>query len=546
MAYERLNLQDFIDTITAANLSHIEDGIVNNETKVKTVESTVNSLRNSLVSHSNDISNLLSKMTSEEEKSDELMASEVVNSVLPLWHTLLSYGGEKIFPPTISFDGNIIGKPFLPLPLEGDEVGVGYVRIGDDIGLTMGISTCGGLYHALISILLAAFVDSNDELENFDLSFSNAMGANLFSGSVIVPSETYEYGNDPVCIYDSPYQSVINQFFSLISYFGEYPSLLLPSAFSIDRSFEYNDIVYPAGFYSLYIDSNIMNVFQTGGAAVFSDLPLFYIDKFWTLMTEDITIDHPLKQLNMPLNYSKASNAFECFGESIYWSGNSLKNDTIIPLDHPNSSFLCISYNPQTFLQAIKSATNIIMIDENNNSKALNLQMQYITDDAGIIKTTLYSLGNIIIAPTMAYDGEYCLLPGVYWTGRSIQSFELQFEGVDTQKLFNPHQINHQYLPEVPEFNLGEMGMANVPLTGDSIYLQVNTTKLKFCSKKGPVRIIIPTDTGDISCVTTFNSIGSDYQSVITGYYNGIKFDTVIVFTDNTIMVAIIPVSQMA
>ena len=75
MAYERLNLQDFIDVITAANLSHIEDGIVNNETKVKTIESTLNSVRNTANNNTNSINNLSSTVNNVAETGEELIKS---------------------------------------------------------------------------------------------------------------------------------------------------------------------------------------------------------------------------------------------------------------------------------------------------------------------------------------------------------------------------------------------------------------------------------------------------------------------------------------
>ena len=90
------------------------------------------------------------------------------------------------------------------------------------------------------------------------------------------------------------------------------------------------------------------------------------------------------------------------------------------------------------------------------------------------------------------------------------------------------------------------MGMSNVSLNGNFVTLETNTTKLKFYSRKGPVKITIPTEIGEVSCLATFNTIGSTYQSVVTGYYNATKFDTVITFTDDDIMVGIFPISQFA
>lgn len=488
MSYERLNLQDFTDIWTAAHVTHVEDGIVNNETKLNTVNSEM----------------------------ENLFESEMINSIMPLWHTLLSNGGEKIYPPTISFDGNAIGKTYLPVDGDG-EASIGYVRIGDATYSSLGIMTLGGLYHILVQLL--PMLGNDDQI--FNTNINKMTGLQLLSAAAISGEESNEYGNEPVIIYNSTYPQMLNK----LSGGGESGLSDFPTAFSIDRSFEFNGMIYPSGFYSIYIFAkNFMmdNVY----------LPFFYVDKFWTL--DSMLFRH---QANMSLDYSKASNAFECFGESIFWNGvDKLNTDITIPSDHEFSFLKCISYNPQQFLLACLSATGITI-----NGSTASLQ----ADGEGSCYYMLSAIGtSIAILPTILREGDLSIAPGVYVLG-STAPLELQFHGVDTQELFNKNEINPQYLPEVPEFNLTEMGMSNVSLNGNFVTLETNTTKLKFYSRKGPVKITIPTEIGEVSCLATFNTIGSTYQSVVTGYYNATKFDTVIGFTDNTIGVAIIPVSQM-
>ncbi len=497
MSYTRLNLQDFKDVWTAANISHIEDGVINNELELEAMKSTVANM---------------------EDQLENLTVSELVNSIMPLWHTLLSNGGEKIYPPTISFDGNAIGKTYLPL--DGDESSsIGYVRIGDVTSSFFGIMTCGGLYHMLAQI---SPMLGNNNFDSLNMDINKMTGLQLLYASVIQGEESYEYGNEPVMIYNSAYQQMLAEASN-----GELALSAFPTAFSIDRSFEFNGIIYPSGFYSIYL---FVKDFMFSNNNLY--LPFFYVDKFWTF--DSMIFRH---QVNMSLDYSKASNAFECFGESIFWNGiDKLNTDIIVPSDHEFSAFKCISYNPQQFLSACLSATTII-----RNGYAVSLEELSLPNSG----TNYYTLGNtIVIIPTILYVEDFLIAPGVYVI--DTQPMELQFHGVDTQKFFNKHEINSQYLPEVPEFNLAEMGMSNVPLTGDIITLNMNTTKLKFCSRKGPVRITIPTEVGEVSCLATFNTIGSAYQSVITGYYDAIKFDTVITFTDDDIMVGIFPVSQFA
>lgn len=517
MSYERLNLQDFTDIWTAAHVSHVEDGIVNNETRLNTVVSNLDTTKNQVSNNTNKINEHTSQINTLNSEGQDLFESEIINSIMPLWHTLLSNGGEKIYPPTISFDGNAIGKTYLPVDGDG-EASIGYVRIGDATSSSLGIMTLGGLYHILAQLL--PVLGNADSILNMDIN--HMTGLQLLYAAAVFGKESYEYGNEPVIVYNSSY----SQMFDKLSD-GEAGLSAFPTAFSIDRSFEFNGMIYPSGFYSIYI---FTKNFMIDNAY----LPFFYVDKFWTL--DSMLFRH---QANMSLDYSKASNAFECFGESIFWNGiDELNADIITPSDNEFSAFKCISYNPQQFLLACLSATSITI---NDNTASL-------TDEEGSCYYILNAIGtSIAILPTALHDGDsgIGIAPGVYVLGNS-SALELQFHGVDTQELFNKHEINPQYLPEVPEFNLTEMGMSNVSLNGNFVTLETNTTKLKFYSRKGPVRITIPTEIGEVSCLATFNTIGSTYQSVVTGYYNATKFDTVITFTDDDIMVGIFPISQFA
>lgn len=532
MSYRRLNLQDFKDVWTAADISHIEDGVINNETELGAIKSTV---------------------TNMESQLKDLTDSEVLNSIMPLWHTLLSNGGEKIFPPTISFDGNIIGKVFLPINSGIGEIGAGYVRIGDDVGFTVGAMTCGGLYH-VVSAVVPAMLNVNllDETE-----INGSVGTNLLQALFVEGEESYDYGDNPVVIYNSMYQNMFTEFVLsnnfLSMFFGEEDSsLTLPTAFSIDRSFEYNGCIYPSGFYSLYIHFNFFKNLNGAQGAMIPDLPLIYVDKFWAFGYQEFFIDSILKQLNMPLDYSKASNAFECLGDSIFWNNiNSLKTDVIIPSDHQLSMFKCMSYNPQAFLEACLSSTKITIFDKNGNSEDLTMDIVPINSEKSekAYKTSVFALGNyIIIVPTIAQlNKENCVIPGVYCSPMAPSSFQLQFHGVDVEKLFNKYKINHQYLPETPKFDLIEMGMPVIQLNGEPSILEMDTTKLYFDSQKGPVRLKVQTTLGQVSYLANFTELGTFCQSVFSTYYtvegSMVKFDVVTVFDDSMISIQAIPVS---
>lgn len=511
MSYERLNLQDFKDVWTAAHISHVEDGIVNNETKLNTVESSLNTTKAQVSTNTNNISQHRSQINTLNSKVEDLYESELINSIMPLWNTLLSYGGEKIFPPTISFDGNMIGKPYLSVGGD-DQASMGYVRIGDPTLPSSGmggVMTLGGLYHLLLPAYTA--------LGQIDYNVS----INQFTGLQTIPllavvsgEESYDYGDNSVVIYNSNYVS------QLLDLSNEGGGEVPPTAFSIDRNFEYEGIIYPSGFYSIYLFQKQFNDSPL-------NLPMLYVDRFWELSS------FQNYQNNMSLDYSKASNAFECYEDSIYWNGiDNLHSDVIIPSDHPFAC-KCISYNPQAFLLACVFATKIT-----KNGNDVSVSIQGSIEDGNII---LFLDDTIVIVPTLVLDGDRDLNPGVYVL--DDQPFTLSFYGMDTQKLFNKYEINHQYLPKVPEFNLSEMGMSTIPLDGSEIILATDTTKLYFCSQKGPVKLIIPTTEGEISYLANFATIGSANQNVFSGYYNGIKFDVVTIFNQNMIMVSIIPVS---
>lgn len=522
MSYERLNLQDFTDIWTAAHVTHVEDGIVNNETKLNTVTSNLNSTKSQVSTNTNKINDHTNQINTLSSEMEDLFESEMMNSIAPLWHTLLSNGGEKIYPPTVSFDGNAIGKTYLPLDGDGAN-SIGYVRIGDATSSLFGVMTCGGLYHMLVQL---SPVLGNNIFGSLNMDINKMTGLQLLFASVVEGEESYEYGNESVMIYNSAYQQILAEASD-----GESDLSALPTAFSIDRSFEFNGVVYPSGFYSIHL---FMKDFLLPTDLY---LPFLYVDKFWAL--DSMLFRH---QANMSLDYSKASNAFECFGESIFWNGiDKLNTDIITPLDHPFSAIKCISYNPQQFLLACLSATRITI-----NDNTASLQELTSTNEEGSCYYILSAIGtSIAILPSVLHDGDLAIAPGVY-SLRGAAPLEFQFHGVDTQELFNKHEINPQYLPEVPEFDLTEMGMSNVPLNGTFVSLAMNTTKLKFYSRKGPVRITIPTEIGEVSCLATFSDIGSTYQSVVTGYYDATKFDTVITFTNNNVQVGIIPVSQLA
>ena len=517
MSYERLNLQDFTDIWTAAHVTHVEDGIVNNETRLNTVVSNLNTTKNQVSTNTNKINEHTTQINTLNSDVEDLYESELINSIMPLWSTLLSYGGEKIFPPTISFDGNIIGKTYLSLG--GDNTtSIGYVRIGDAVlSENVGVMTCGGLYHILLPGFTAlGAIEQNVNINNITGLLS------IFQYAMITGEYSYDYGDTPIVVYNSNYQKALNEVFGSDSERSE-----LPTAFSINKNFEFNGIIYPSGFYSLYIFAKKFNDSPM-------HLPLFYVDKYW-----DLCIPMINPEMNMPLDYSKASNAFECFEDSIFWNGiDNLQSDLVIPLDHEFSGVKCISYNPQAFLEACAVATGIT-----KNGMTLSVTSSDVQDG-----NLIYWLGDTIaIVPTLCSDNYQDIPSGVYTLEE--EPFILQFHGIDTEKLFNKYKIDHQYLPTVPEFNLIDMGMPIIQLNGEPTIFEMNTYKLYFDSQKGPIKLTVQTELGQVSYLANFVSLGSYYQNVFSVYYeiegSSVKFDVITVFNDSMISVQAIPVSQM-
>ena len=113
MAYTRLNLQDYKDKWTAASVKHLEDGIVENSEMIANIAAS----------------------SGGNEDVGTLAAILSANTVMPLWMTLLSDGGKKIYPPTLSFNGDVTNKILVPYkaftPNSGFENGAFYVCLAD-------------------------------------------------------------------------------------------------------------------------------------------------------------------------------------------------------------------------------------------------------------------------------------------------------------------------------------------------------------------------------------------------------------------------------
>ena len=140
MAYTRLNLQDYKDKWTAAGVKHLEDGIVENSEMIANIAAS----------------------SGGNEDVGTLAAILSANTVMPLWMTLLSDGGKKIYPPTLSFNGDVTNKILVPYkaftPNSEFENGAFYVRIGDPLlvtNFTTGfVATFAGLPHVLAPLLI--------------------------------------------------------------------------------------------------------------------------------------------------------------------------------------------------------------------------------------------------------------------------------------------------------------------------------------------------------------------------------------------------------
>jgi hypothetical protein len=172
MAYTRLNLQDYKDKWTAAHVEHIEDGIVANNNQLNTLSSKVNSNASNITANNTNISSLGTNVSNLQENVDVLndWGAAIGSTIsMPLWLTLLSEGGEKIYPPSVSFDGNLTNKIVVPFtafttdasPYEGKGF---FVRIGEPLTVTdeenSYVATFAGLPHLVLPMMFSGSLNN--------------------------------------------------------------------------------------------------------------------------------------------------------------------------------------------------------------------------------------------------------------------------------------------------------------------------------------------------------------------------------------------------
>lgn len=396
--------------------------------------------------HNNEVDK---KIAASQEKTDEKFNTFIEyyqdlkkNVSTPLWHTLLSEGAKKVTPPNISFNGVIGTKQIVPLPEDPgfNEGVVGYVRIGDDIGKQDIFMTCGGVYHPLIQL----FEDASKMLSiNFEPpSFLEQVGLESLGTGLnnLFPSFTSyalaETGN--YVIYDSEYRTLlidwINQGFDddgmILN--AASSSLQYPMAFSINHDFIYQNQHFKAGFYTLYITTNVLKMWVNEYIQKYqSDIPLIYVDNIWCVMTNDGYLNPQQLTFN---------EIFEDYTSGITIDGNNViinPSQSLFSANMSGGMYYCISTQPKAFTALGKYAKKILI---NGIEASVNTTELSLNNDRTV--SMIQVGGRIVIINNGFSIASTSFAPGVYIYG--IEPLTLTVEGMDLSKIFLP-KISHNF-----------------------------------------------------------------------------------------------------
>lgn len=437
MAYTKLNLQDYKDKWTAEKVSHLEDGIFVNDERL-----------NKLFSNGNSLSETEKLLMQDTLEITGLKGSELFNSILPLWDSLLSEGGKKIYPPAISFDGNIENKIIFTLDsdegLGSFESGACYVRVGDPIESSLCLMTYGGLLHILHIMLnsggigINTLADTSSQNTMEDIPIDQTLYFNFLMAASAYPQ--INENMDEYYLSDSILTEFIRQNTLYQSFF---PNLFEgPVALSAHQDFNYYGKTYPKGFYVRYINTPLMEYFiqmmlAESGESVSSemihsiDLPVFYIDNVWPLNAFFTSVPHIQKQ---PEIFENTPHVFKCGKETLSWDG-------ISRLDLTDAmGVIMVSAEPRKFLDVCKMASSINVLNSDNEIEE-TLSLAPISLGSASDKALALGEHFIIIQDLMTIDN-YTVAPGVY--GVNDNPITIEFKDVDILSIYNK-KINRDY-----------------------------------------------------------------------------------------------------
>lgn len=540
MSYTRLTLQDFKDKWNADKVKHLEDGISANAIDL-----------DKLFNRNNSLDSDTKKSVQDQLKITNLLDSELVNSFVPLWQTLLSEGGKKIQEPTISFDGNINGKVMIPAPTKGIAQGMlGYVRISDPLApsilelspFTSYAMTMGGIGHLLSIMMLSDMEEEKRDTYKWSISYDG--GPQSLMGCLFA-SIGDQKSDEQGLIYQTYESQFQEEFFRLCSTSmtsttdGDMSTLMFqgreyPTAFSIYRDFEYDGISYPAGFYSIYADLAAAKLMaaQEGSDMNFAPLaamknfPLFYVDNVWNLCpinnSNDSVIPDYIRDKS-PTNNNNRAYSFDIIGNNkIYW--NKKKHGYVNEYSHydlDNDSIILtkgsICSEPEKFLNALNDATSVTMITNNSDTPIQFTKPQFHFNPLLNSSTISYFQGysanefTILVDPMhlVGTNKSILMLPGVIINDDDIiEEFTLEFEGVNIRDMFvKKIDRNVQY------FDLTDI----LPLTTSWTWADGPEGLLEAVESGHPVKFRISGlgSRADVSCLFAYQPDANMYQTVV-------------------------------
>ena len=558
MAYTRLNLQDYKDKWTAAHVEHIEDGIVANTDQLNTLSSKVNSNSSNITAQNDSINDLNTSIDNLYENVDTLnqwgMAIGTTVST-PLWLTLLSEGGEKIYPPSISFDGNLTNKIIVPFPgfttsMSPYEKEAFYVRIGEPLTVADGessyVATLAGMPHLVIPLLFSGSInnlpigdnasdtpmvlsESNMDITPEDIISSSTLGLAMQMASSSI--ENADGGIIP--FFSSLYNSSISSSTELMTAIGQMFSAAAnyPIGFVASNDFVTGDVTYPSGTYVLYTTTALTTLLNFSHAPY----PWVYIDKIWNLNLLESPTSNNFTDIDS-LDCNSNNSVLKAYDNIIYWDG-------VSGLEHCDNTndMVLLSRNPWPLLKASERANSVSVKNSDGTLTGIGFEVPTyrhwdfidVLDDSGNWYAT--------IVLHAFYENNVLYQPGVY-SYTSESPLIIVYDGISINDYIDK-KIPYKHIPDVPTFDLTIMGMPMLVPGEPMVSCAVDATELCLAAEKGPIKIVGMTSFGEVTITGTATKWNSVYQVLAQAKFNGQRLELQVEF-DNAGVQAQIEVLQ--
>lgn len=436
MAYEKLKLTDFVSKWTAADVDHLENGILNAEglftkymnmsydEKQKLTSNILQAFNDLDYDKRNSVQNILNNVFSDYLDDDKKAswrhkfdAASVLGANATagvLWGGLLSELGRRCGTPSFSWDGDITNKVLMP----SDALDIAYyVKISDDATYKFneGCITFAGLS---VPILVAmATMKLVENVNDNDTAFYQAL--------MIAVETCFAFPNENR---DELYSILWNELIEM-----PYPVMKV-----LSTDTEIDGIIYPKGIYAL----TLMSANLMGEDTV---APVSYVDKYWNIYH----LANPIVSNNLNWDYIDfhTDMAVDIKDNSILWDGNSTLPAARIYDLEDDSYLTLISYKTKEFFDLVKKAASITTTWSNGTTtssiEALNEKSLYVVGGLSLyIALDFFTIKNEETGSVI-----YSIPPGVYLHASNTGTYpkEITFNGVSNmESILYSHKLPHK------------------------------------------------------------------------------------------------------